>query len=128
VTILELDHVQHRVDEREVREGLREVAEVLPAVRVDLLAIELQRAGERQQLGTQLARLVDLADLTQGRDQPERADGERALLAVEPVVGLLHLVAQDEPVHRELAPDRHHGVANPRVVRGQEPHQRRQQQ
>ena len=38
------------VDEREVRERLREVAEVLPGGDVDLLCVEEQRAGEREQL------------------------------------------------------------------------------
>jgi hypothetical protein len=84
VLLLQPDHVQHRVDEGEVGEGLREVAQVLAAVRVDLLAVELQRTGEGEQLGAELAGLVDLADLAQRGDQPERADGERALLAVKP--------------------------------------------
>src|SRR5438477_6031064 len=38
------DHVHHGVDQRQVREGLREVAEVATAARVDLFGIELQRA------------------------------------------------------------------------------------
>ena len=40
------DHVQHGVDQGQVGERLREVAEVLAAVRVDLLGVQLERAGE----------------------------------------------------------------------------------
>src|SRR5713226_553189 len=54
------DHVHHRVDERQVREGLREVAQVPAAARVDLLGVELQRARVRQQLLAQLTPAGDL--------------------------------------------------------------------
>ena len=49
------DDVHDRVDQRQVGERLREVAEVPPAVRVDLLGVELQRAGVREQPLAQLA-------------------------------------------------------------------------
>ena len=60
-----------RVDQRQVGERLREVAELLPGVRIDLLGIELQGSGERQQLRAQLPRPVVLTDLTQRRHRPE---------------------------------------------------------
>ena len=87
-----------------------------------------QRAGEREQLLAQSSCSGELADLDQRRDEPERADRERALLAREPVVGLPHAVAQHEPVLGQLVGDREHGGADPRVVRRQEPHQRHHQQ
>ena len=42
--LLGADHVHDRVDQREVREGLREVAEVAAGARVDLLGVEAERA------------------------------------------------------------------------------------
>src|SRR5437868_3791317 len=39
-----LDHVHHSVDQREVRERLREVAEVAPGRRIDFLRIQPQGA------------------------------------------------------------------------------------
>ena len=44
-----------------------------------------------------------------------------ALLAGQPVVGLVHLVAQHQAVPGQLVGDRQHGRADPRVVRRQEP-------
>jgi hypothetical protein len=120
--------VEDGVDQGEVGEGLGEVAQMLAAVRVDLLAVELERPGERQQLGAQLVGEPMLADLAQRRDQPEGADRERALLAAEPVVGLFHLVPQHEPVDGELLADCHHRGPDARVVGRQEAEQRSQEQ
>ena len=53
----------HRVDQREVGERLREVAQLLAAVRIDLFGVELERSGEGQQLRAQLAGPLVLADL-----------------------------------------------------------------
>src|SRR5262249_27826832 len=90
------DQVHDRVDQREVRERLGEVAEVQSTVRIDLLGVEAELAGVGEQLRAEGAGPIDLSDLGQGRDQPERADGEGALLADEAVVRLLDPVAQDE--------------------------------
>jgi hypothetical protein len=68
-----------------------------------------------------------LADFGQGRDQPERADRERALFAGKSVVGLVHLVAQHQAMLGEFVGDGQHGGADPRIIRGQEPQQRHQQ-
>jgi hypothetical protein len=43
LVLLGADHVHDGVDQREVREGLREVAEVAAAARVDLLRVQVQR-------------------------------------------------------------------------------------
>src|SRR4051794_14075692 len=79
-----VDDVHQRVDEREVREGLREVAEVAARPPVDLLRVEAERAGVAEQLLAQLARANRLADLAQRRHEPERADGEGALFPPKP--------------------------------------------
>ena len=121
------DHVHDRVDQRQVRERLREVPEVAAARRLDLLGVEAERAGERQQPLAQLAGAAAVADLRQRGDEPERADREAALLAREAVVGLLRAVAQHEPVVGQLVGHRQHGRADARVVGRQEAHQRHQQ-
>ncbi len=54
-----------------------------------------------------LARL-DLADLDQRRHQPERADGEGALLAGQAVVGLLDAIPQHQPLLGQLVGDGQH--------------------
>ena len=38
----ELDHVQYGVDQRQVSEGLREVAQLLAGVRIDLFAVQIE--------------------------------------------------------------------------------------
>ncbi len=71
------DDVHHGVDEREVSERLREVAQVASAVRLDLLGVEQQRAGVGEQLLAKRPGPVQLADLGERRNEPERADRER---------------------------------------------------
>ena len=51
---------------------------------VDLLGVEPERGGVAEQALAQSRRAVELADLGERRDQPERADQERALSAVRP--------------------------------------------
>ena len=70
----ELDHVDYRVDQRQMGEGLREIAEMLTGMRVDLLTVKIKRPGEGQQLGTELTGALILTDLAERRDQPEGAD------------------------------------------------------
>jgi hypothetical protein len=120
--------VHDRVDLGQVRERLREVPEVAPGVRVDLLGVQQQRAGQRQQLLAQRAGACHLADLGERRDQPEGADRERALLTAEPVLGFRDAVAQYQFVLGELVRDRQHRRAHPRIVGRQEPDQRYEQQ
>ena len=122
------DDVHHGVDEREVGERLREVAQVASAVRLDLLGVEQQRAGVREQLLAQRPGPVQLADLGERRDEPERADRERALLTRQPVVGLLHAVAQHQAVDRQLVGDRQDGCPHAFVGGRQESHEREQKQ
>src|SRR5581483_10861790 len=57
------DHVLDRVDERQVREGLGEVAQVIAGHGVELLRVEAERARPRQQVGAGLGRAAALADL-----------------------------------------------------------------
>jgi LuxR family maltose regulon positive regulatory protein len=122
------DQVHDGVDERQVRECLRKVPQVPPGPCIDLLGIQQQRAGIRQQLLAQPPRPVDLPDLGQRRDKPERADRERPFLTAEAVVGFLHPVPKDQVVLGELVRDRQHGRPNSLVVGRQETCQRDEQQ
>ncbi len=88
LALLGVDDVHDRVDQRQVGEGLREVAQVAPGLRIDLLAVQVERAGEGEQPLAQAARPLELADLDQRRYQPEGADGEGALPAGQAVIGL----------------------------------------
>ena len=92
------DDVHRRVDQRQVRERLREVAEMPARPRIDLLREQSERTRERQQLLEERARLVQLVDLDQRGHQPEGADRERPFLAGESVVGLVHAVAKTNPL------------------------------
>src|ERR1700728_1650518 len=122
-----LDDGRDGVDQREVRERLREVAEVASAARIELLSVEVERRGVRQQLLAELAGALFLADLRERRNEPERADQERALLAVQAVVGLLGAVAEDQPMVVQLLGHREDRGAYARVVGREETHQRHEQ-
>ena len=76
--------VEGGVDQREVGERLGEVPERLPG-EADLLRVEpdVVRVGEH--LLEREPRLVDASRARQRLDVPERADRERALLALQPV-------------------------------------------
>ena len=78
------DHVHDGIDQRQVRKRLGEVAQVAAGDRVDLLGVEPERAGVAEQPLAQPPRTVELTDLTQRRDQPERADEERPLPTSRP--------------------------------------------
>ena len=53
---------RRRLDQRQVREGLREVAEVPARVGVELLRIEAERRGHAQEPLHQVTRALQLAD------------------------------------------------------------------
>src|SRR4051812_12715947 len=72
---------QGRVDQGDVAEGLREVADLALQARVPLLGEEAQVVAERQELLEELAGLVDPADHREVVRHPERAGQERALVA-----------------------------------------------
>src|SRR5207253_912245 len=99
---LRAEHVYDRVDQRQMGERLREVAQVPAGVRVDLLGVEVQRAGEGQQPLAEPPGPRQLADLDERGHQPERADRERTLLAGQPVVARVGDITQYEPVAGQL--------------------------
>src|SRR5689334_18133327 len=127
VALLVGDHVGDGVDQRQVGEGLGEVAQMAAALRLELLGVEVEPAGGGEQALAERPRPRALADLRERRDEPEGADQEAALLAAEAVVGLLDLVAEDEPVLGQLGGDRLDRGAHARVIGRQEAQQRDQQ-
>src|SRR5438105_1820552 len=68
------------VDEREVAEPLREVAEQLARARVDLLGEEADVVRVWEYEFHRLGRLVDATETRERLDDPERACDERAFL------------------------------------------------
>src|SRR5439155_12103860 len=106
------------VDQREVRQALREVAEEFSASGVDLLGVESDVVRGCDQLVHKRPRLVELSLPRQGVDEPEGAGQERALVALNAV---LAAVAVDERALLQLPPDRLdrglHALADGVVVR-----------
>src|SRR5207248_5368500 len=125
--LLSLDNVAHRVDQRQMSERLREVAQVSATARIDLLGIQRQWTRKRQQLFAQLARADMLANLRKRRYEPERTQDERAFVAAEPVVGLLDTVAQHQAVLGQFVGDREHRRADAWIVGRQQAQQDHQQ-
>ncbi len=68
------DHVHDGVDQRQVRERLREVAQVPARLRVDLLGVEPERAGVAEQALAQRPRAVAAR---RSRTAPRRARTSR---------------------------------------------------
>ena len=70
------------------------------AIALDLLGEQAEVARVADELVEQGLGALDLASLREARDQPERAEHERALLAGEPVgvEPLLVAVAQHQPI------------------------------
>src|SRR3954470_19122923 len=82
------DDLGRRLDEGEVRERLREVAQVPAGAGVELLGVEPERRGDAEQALHQVAGALPVADDRERRDEPERADQEAPLLARQAVVRL----------------------------------------
>ena len=68
----------------------------------------------------EVARFVQIADLNEVADEPERAHGEDALLAPESVIREGRRVAAQQAAYAQLLSDACHRGADARVVRGQE--------
>src|SRR5207253_265984 len=95
------------VDQRQVAQALREVAEQLAALGVDLLRPEADVVRLRHEIVHQLGRLVTPPVARERVGEPERAGHEAALLR------LLAAVAVDERPPSELAPQRVHRRLQP---------------
>ena len=61
-------------------------------------------------------RLLELADMRKRVHQPERAEKERTLLTVQPVLALVHAIPVDEHAVAEMLCDRPHRRMDTRVL------------
>src|SRR5436190_21138208 len=116
-----LGNRHRRSDQREVAEGLREVADLTLPLHVVLLCQKAEIVAQGDQSLEQLTRLTDPPVERQRADEPERAGEELSLVARQPVVRDGRRVAGDESVTAELARDRVDGVRDALVASGQEP-------
>src|SRR5262249_25347786 len=97
-------------------ERLREVPQMPPCRRVVFLGIEAERRGDPQQPFHQVMGSLHLSHNHERRQEPERADHERSLLAGESVVGLVGAVTEDEAVLCQSLGDGKNGVPQALVI------------
>ena len=76
--------VDRRADQRQVAEGLREVPQLLAGT-ADLLGVQAEVVGVGMHLLERQPGVVEPPGPGQGIDVPERAQGEGALVAGQPV-------------------------------------------
>ena len=76
-------------DRADMREGLREVAQLTAVFRIDLLGEQAEIVRERDHVLEHFSRGVDVAPADQVVDSPERADAEGALARRQAVDVLL---------------------------------------
>src|SRR5215471_2064065 len=119
--------VDRGADQGQVAERLREVAKLLPGG-ADLLRIQAQVVGVGEHLFEDQPGLLQPPGAGQGVDVPERAQGERAFVAGQPVGGGGRVVPVDQAVGDQLAVHRLQGGQPHRVARGDEPLQRHHQE
>src|SRR5712691_9340882 len=109
------------VDQRDVSEGLRKVAEELSGDRIDLLGVEAHVVRVAQHPPEYSCGALRLADHGQGLRQPEGTDREGALLPFQPI--RVAIAVDQLPVGAgELARHRAHGALHPGVVPGEVAH------
>src|SRR5215217_5350012 len=126
-----LAEVHGGVDQRDMGEGLGEVAQLAAAGRVVLLGQQPDVVAQPQQPLEQLSGILEPADQGVVVGQPEAAGQEGSLPAGEPVhrlPGRAGGIAEHEPVVQQLPLDGLDGALDPRVGRGQEPHQGNEQE
>src|SRR5215212_3179330 len=117
------------LDERQVRERLRKVAELHLGPRILFFAQKAEIVTQSEQAIEQRLRFVQPALHGEDFDQPERASQEDTFTRRQPIDMLLLLasVAKQETVDTQLASDRLDGRDESRIVRRQEADDRHEQ-
>src|SRR5712691_200411 len=110
--------VMRGVDERDVRERLREVADLAAAARVVLLGQQADVVAQREDPLEQRARLVDAPEQHVRVGEPEAARDEHPFARRQAVLGFTGAVPDDEAVAQQLALDCLDGLFHPRIRRG----------
>src|SRR5262249_22022620 len=119
--------IEGGADERQVRERLGEVAEVL-RLGAELLAVQPEVIGVAEHLLEEEARLVQVPHAGEALDVPEGAHGEGAFLAREPIgESAPEAIAIDQRVAHQLALDRPQGREPARIGGGNEANERHEQ-
>ena len=116
------------VDQRDVRQRLREIAEHHAVDRIVFLGEQADVVAQPEQMGEALLRFAPAAHQRQRVGEPERAGQERAFAFGQAVGRGMLAVALDEAVLHELARDRLHRGDDARIARRQEADDRHQQQ
>src|SRR5947207_14251492 len=96
---------QKSVDLRQVRQRVREVPQLPPGVRIDVLCIESEAPAVRQQALGEPSGAIELADRRESRDEPPRADRDGL---ADYRLARLRASAEHEPAGAELAFDHEH--------------------
>ena len=113
------------IDQRDVRQRLREIAGLATGGRIVLLGQEAKIVGDRDHAVKQLLRASEVARQHIGIRQPQRAGEKRAFCRL-----LLHfagIVPQHKTAAHQMPFDRHQRAADARVFRRQKSHRRQQQ-
>ena len=119
--------IEGGADQRQVRERLREVAEVL-CLGAELFAVQPEVIGVAEHLLEDEARLVQVTHARQALDIPEGAHRERPFLSREPVgESARETITIHERVAHQLPLDRAQRRDPPRVGRRHEADERHQE-
>src|SRR5688572_23152969 len=105
--------VQRGVDQRNVGEGLRKVAEETPGDRIVLLGKQADVVGEAEEALEQRARFVHAALQAKVVGEPEAAGEEHALARRQPVDRLVREVALHQAVDGQFTLDGLYGLLYP---------------
>src|SRR6266487_6384034 len=114
--------IERRIDERDVRKRLREVAELASRPRVPFLGQQAELGAQVEQPLEDLLRLVEPSLQGEVVSKPERAGKECAFArrqSVDTLPFLVGGVAIDESVVQELTLDRSDGAHHARIIRGE---------
>src|SRR5437762_10611307 len=112
--------IERRIDQRDVRERLGEIAHLTLRPRIILLGEEPDVIAEREQPLEESARVLMAPLQHVVVRKPKAASDEGALAAGKPVVGLLTIVAQHESIDDQSLLDLLNSAPHPRIVRRQE--------
>jgi hypothetical protein len=120
--------IMRGVDQRDVRQRLREIAGLPAGAGVEFLRQQAEIVGDRHDTVEHDLRLVDITGQHISVGEPQAAGQERALDRLGLVRHLARVVAQHEPVAHHVPLDRIDRAADARIGRPQEADRGQQQQ
>src|SRR5215475_3450574 len=111
--------VESAVDQRQMGERLREIADQPSRLRIVFFAQQADIIAQLEQAIEQRPRIMQSALQHIGINQPEAASQESPLARCKAVLGFLGVVAHHESVYQQVPLDRIDCAADPRVIGGQ---------